>query len=492
MESLKGSLEDNIVAALVWSQKAGYIIRMALDLTLLSNPYYRKIARSAFTYYDKYNAPPGDHISDLLEGEMKDDAENKLYTSLLFNLRDMHDVQNPDYILDELERFLEARRLKMSLLDAQEALEQGKIEEAKDLLISVSANKRFSSGTDLSDPDSALKFLNRDEDEFIRLGIEFLDNNGLTPARGNLFTVMAGTGKGKSWSAVHFGKTAMMDGHQVLHVSLEMTEEEVVERYVMSLFGCASPRGRNYDDAIYKPVAIPYFVPSPDGRLQVIETIEKEFLILKTESANVIREKIELLKHRPPLHIKSFPAGSLTLSQFKAWLNMMEVTKGLSPDVLILDYPKRLKFRYSDNESRRNEYGDLYGELKGLAQERRFVLHAPWQSNRIGMQSDIIRDYHSGDSIHVVQESDFVLTYNQTDAEAQIGMARLFFAKSRFGRSGLQSAILQNYEIGQFALECLGGYGERPFEHIVMPRTNENEEEERPARRRRARPPAED
>ena len=49
--------------------------------------------------------------------------------------------------------------------------------------------------------------------------------------------------------------------------------------------------------------------------------------------------------------------------------------------------------------------------------------------------------------------SDVVITYNQTDAEKQLGLARLYVAKARMEEDRFIILVSQNYALGQF---CLG------------------------------------
>lgn len=487
MNNLGGSLEEQIMASLIWSKKSGHVVRMALDPALLSGHIYRKIARKAFEYYDTYSSPPGDHIADLLEPDVKDDSEYRLLSSVLTHLRDMQDTQNPDFVLDRLSLFMESRKMRLSLQEAQDALDMGLLEEAKALLLSASSQPGFNVGIDLSDSEKSLSFLDKSKSKTVRLGIETLDKHGMSPSPGQMFLTMAGTGKGKTWALIHYGKTALMDGLCVFHLSLEMTEEETVERYVQSLFSCVSSRGKP-DDELYQEVSVPFFTLSPDGGVQSVETFNRSAMILQSENISEIREKIDLLKGRPPLYVKSFPAGSLTFSQMKAWLDTMQQMHGLSPDVLIIDYPDRMRFQHTNDSSRRIEFGDLYASLKGLAIERKFVLHVATQANREGMRSDVIREYHAANDLGKIREADFVLSYSQTDEEAQIGYARLFSVKSRFGRAGFQTAVLQHYTTGQFCLECLGGSGEEE-NNIRLPQnasyTDNSEPSERTIRGRR-------
>ena len=71
----------------------------------------------------------------------------------------------------------------------------------------------------------------------LSFGIEELDSRHVVPNRGGVSLLLSGTGMAKSWFLMHVGKHAVVGGYKVVHVTLEMTEPNVMQRYWQSCLG---------------------------------------------------------------------------------------------------------------------------------------------------------------------------------------------------------------------------------------------------------------
>lgn len=207
-----------------------------------------------------------------------------------------------------------------------------------------------------------------------------------------------------------------MYNQKVLHLSLEMSEEEVAERYVQSIFSLIS---NNTDVAslgsnVY-PVRVPEFSIGGNGNFLGISMVTLEREVLSACNEESIKKKIKTLERRGEFVIKSFPSGSLTVAHLQSYLDMMEKVYDYKPDVVLLDYPDIMKM--SKRDDKRVEVGEIYVELRGLASERNFALVTASQSNRSSMQASIVRDHHASEDISKIATSDNVITINQTDKE---------------------------------------------------------------------------
>src|SRR5690606_25404519 len=83
------------------------------------------------------------------------------------------------------------------------------------------------------------------------LGIPDLDRRNIGPVLGQLLVFIAVKGGGKSWFLVHCGKRGLLHGAKVLHVTLEMPEDQVAERYMQSLFS-VTKRREKYDRTAFE------------------------------------------------------------------------------------------------------------------------------------------------------------------------------------------------------------------------------------------------
>ena len=119
---------------------------------------------------------------------------------------------------------------------------------------------------------------------------------------------------------------------------------------------------------------------------------------------------------------------------------------------MILDYADLLKV---DPKNYRIELGALYQELRGLAVERNMMLATASQANREGAGARVVLDTHTAEDFSKIGTADFAITYSQTQAEKQLGLARLFVSKARTDEDRFMILITQAYATGQFCLDSI-------------------------------------
>lgn len=452
---LVGGLEENLITLLCYSDISSPIIRMKTSPEIYSTQAYQHIAKAAFDYIDTYREPPRDHIIDLLEPYIKSDSPiGRLLISTLSNMKSLFITSNEDFVINELERFLKARHIQKSIEEATLKLSQGDLDGAEESMKATVSSESMSPGILFNDVSESLSFLKEKEEDFFYTGIQHLDDEGITPHRKQLFLIMAPTGRGKTWSLVHFGKMGIMYGKKVLHITLEMDESEIAQRYAQSFFSIVS----NHTVGVHlvgktHSVAIPKFVLDGNGEFMDVSSDRYDRLVVSADNESEIRKKMERLKTRAPLRIKEFPSGSLTVQQLSSYLDFLENTQSFKPDVLLLDYPDIMG--RPGRDEKRSEIGDLYVQLRGIASKRNIYLITATQSNREGMKGSLVKGIHSAEDISKIATSDYVITLNQTDNEKSIGLCRIYIDKARYSKSGFQIIITQNYGIGQFCLESL-------------------------------------
>jgi len=248
---------------------------------------------------------------------------------------------------------------------------------------------------------------------------------------------------GKSWYCIHVGKQALLQKQRVVHVSLEMSEEEVLGRYYQSFFGIATR-----DDQFVKTT-----LELDDlGRLISFKSrrVRPRLDFGDPSIRKILRNKVKLWGARfGRLVIKAFPSGTLTVSQLKGYLDYLELTQKFIPTVLIVDYPDLFRIGTTDF---RLALGRIFVELRGLAVERNLALVTPTQSGRSSIGAKRVSSTDVTEDISKVFTADTVLTYSQTDEEAKRGLARLTVEHARNAPKGTQVVISQSYATGAYVL----------------------------------------
>lgn len=445
-DKLSGAIQENVLTLLAFSDEYCKLVRHALTPSLFENSIYRDIAGHAIDFIDQFGTAIKDHLPDVLEGVLKGSDARKAasYTRVLDNLFQLADSVNGEYVVSKLNEFVRGQAIKSAIVRAVEAVEGGDVAAAEVALQQGLASQInvFERGMLFSDPKQSLGFLDSPL-ETIPTGIEELDKRGVGPAPKELFLIIAPPKKGKSWGLIHLGKFALLNRKRVLHVTLEMSEERVAQRYIQSFFGVSK---RDPE------VRTPKLKVDAAGRLM---EIEHESIQRWTFGDEKIRAKLASrlerdFRKRPPLVIKQFPTGSLSISGLKAYMDGLERFHKFIPDLLVLDYPDLMT---TDGDNLRISTNKVYEGLRGIAVERNIAVAAASQGNRSSAGAKLVTDAMVAESFGKIATADNVITYNQTDLEKKAGLARLFVSNGRNDEDKFTVLITQSYASGQFCLE---------------------------------------
>lgn len=214
--------------------------------------------------------------------------------------------------------------------------------------------------------------------------------------RPSLCTVIAPTGVGKTAFLCNLAADFACAGWNVLYVTLEMPEKDIGVR-------C---------DSIISEVAF------------------DEVPLKRSLVERAIREKMT-----GRLIIKNFPTKRASVDTIRNHIQRLKRTKDFKIDVLVLDYADLLRptTRYGE---KRHELEGVYEELRGLGQEEDFITFTADQTNRGGLEQEIVTLSAIAEAFSKATVCDLIITVARTAEDKQAGTGKLFVAKSRFGPDG--------------------------------------------------------
>lgn len=472
-ERLGSSLQENLLTLLVHSEEHGRVVADMVDPALFEGDY-RVIAERAVDYWRRYKRPPGPHMSDLLSDilESKNDRRAGTYRSVLIEMLRLSEAINAKYAVDSLRAFVRVQKFQTAMVEtmrkiqAQRELALPEVEEMWADLLRV-RDATLDRGASLNDIDRLVDFLRNTAVEFTT-GIDELDRRHIAPMRAAVFLLIAATGVGKSWGLIHLGKRALMQRKKVLHVSLEMSEEEVLMRYYQAFFGVPD---REAKDA----TLVTTLEKDAMGRLSAIEREEvvPEFSLDSENLEDELATRRALMEGKfKNIEIKRFPTRGLTVNQLRAYMDSLEAA-GFVPDVLVLDYIGIMK---TDPKDHRISLGRTFEDFRGLCVERNVAGVTAQQLGRDaaktgrGGQTNVAEDWS------LIGTADVCVSLNATDAEKRYGLARLFVDKARRARDKFGVLLTQNYDIGQFVLDSVP-LDERRYDALFDRKAEEGEDD---------------
>lgn len=464
-ERLQRATQENILVLLCFDDEHGLLVRNLVSSESFEG-LYRNIAEEVYRYIDKYEETPKNHTADLFADilESKGDRRAKSYDRILTDLYDNRSSVNPKYTLDSIAEWTRTQSLKRGVLEAAELLSNstsGSLDNVEFILNKALSEtvEIFDTGTFLSDFDRSLKFLRREDGDYIYCGIKELDKYEAVPALGQLHLLMALYNRGKSWWLVHLGKQALLQRKKICHITLEMSESEVSKRYIQSMFGISK-----------RDESLKYITFELDS-LDRLNSFNEVSYIPKLSFENDViyrklQDKINKFNSRflKNLIIKQFPTGSMTISNLEGYLDQVKQYIGFVPDLLLVDYVDIMKM---DANNFRLDLKRTAEELRGIAIKRNLAVATVTQSNRGGEKAKVLSGINVSEDFSKMATADTVITYNQTEQEQLMGLAQLYVAKARGDKARYKVLISQNYATGQFALDSYYMEAVKVYEELI-------------------------
>lgn len=442
---LQKNIRQRSLALLLFSDEYCHLVRQSLPIEVwVGDPGIRALSESVYDFIDLYKNAPKSHSLDLVMGLSLGEESKKLLLGVVNTCRAMAASTDPQFVLDTINTFQQQHNLKQAIMGGMERLEKGDLDEAEQFVMDKLKHRSalFESSKSMADGIDYLKemALNADEKYRFKIGIPELDQRGLCPTRRELWVIQASKKAGKSWMLIHAGKQALLAGKKVLHITLELRWEIVIQRYFQSFFSYKS-----MNDGVVSDIMV------PSGSQFDTRRANHQGCLADISTVNELQGKLdELPLLRDNLRIKEFPSNTLTIAKLIALLDAMEVQEGFTPDEIIVDYG--MIMHVPDPRQRRLFVGAIYLDLRRLAQERNVAVVSAIQTNRSGSKEVWADSTDIAEDFSVAMNVDCLITYNRTKVEAALGLARLWVSDARNSQGNFGVLISQNYGTGQFCL----------------------------------------
>lgn len=388
--------------------------------------FTNKVAGWCFDYFKEYSIAPNKHIQDIFKQQSKTlkEEESFLIKEFLIRLSKKYKTSNKfnvPYVLEIAEDYLRLIAVEEAYKKLGAAIEKGAVTRAENVL------KRFerivrpqTKGVDPFSREAVLKAFSQEESETL-----FKFPGKLGQIVGNfereyLVAFLGVRGTGKTWWLLWVALLAVQQGYNVVFVSLEMSEKQIVKRIHQYL---------NAKSTSKRKIEIPMF--HDDNENDEIQTIFKKKtrkkLNIRTvmekmsaiEEANLIKANFKLL---------TYPSGVTTVSDLKDQLHNMEYYDNFIPDIIVTDYADKFKPEY-DGEMR-HKIGSIWQAHKAMAQERKCLVFTASQTNTARTGKDIGIG-NAAESMEKENESDLLIALNQQPEDKKQGLMRVCLTKHR-------------------------------------------------------------
>ena len=318
------------------------------------------IFRQVAAFVEKHNTLPTLEAFriDLEQDEKISDDMFTEVSALLPEIFSSVDIDQ-EFLIDKTEKWCQERALHIAIMESINILD-GKHEKmtknAIPELLSEALGVAFdvNIGHDYIDnAEERFEFYNRVEEKlpFDIENFNKITKGGLPDKTLNI--ALAGTGVGKSLFMCHVAANALLQGKNVLYITLEMAEERIAERIDANLLD----------------------IP--------IDQLDKLPKTMFTEKVTGLAKKTV-----GKLIVKEYPTGSAHVGHFRALLKELKLKRSFIPDIIFVDYLNICaSSRMKSMGGAINSYTYVKAiaeELRGLAVEFEVPLVSATQTTRSG------------------------------------------------------------------------------------------------------------
>ena len=392
------SFQEGLVQLIFEDRPFADQITEVLDTEHLELEYLRTFVKKVTDYRTKYGKHPSTNaMISILRTELdkEDEVTQKQVRDYFARIHTNELSSDVDYIKETSLDFCRKQKLKEAMMKSVGLLQTCSFDE-----ISKVINDALKLGSENNHGyDFIADFEERYKPKFrkpVTTGwkeIDDITSGGL--GKSELGVVVAPTGAGKSMALVHLGAQAIKEGKVVIHYTLELQDTVVACRY---------------DSCITK-------YPLSD-----LSSFKEE-----------IFEEIKDLDGT--LIVKEYPTKSASTNTIKAHLSRL-IKRGIEPGLVIVDYADLLRPVVIRKE-KRTELESIYEELRGLSKEFGCPVWTASQTNRSGLNMEVITMEQISEAFNKCFVADFICTLSRTIEDKQNNRAKMFIAKNRNGPDGL-------------------------------------------------------
>lgn len=398
-------LEVIILKNLVYNQAYCRKVLPFIKSEYFDNHEEKVIFEEIHNYVQTYqNQPPLNAIA--IECENRTDLSQQGFQNILKLLElFVEEKIDHDWLVLTTEKWCKDRAVYLSLMESIKIADGQDKTRSRDAIPSIleeALGVCFDEhvGHDyINDFESRYDFYHRKEEK-IPFDLEYFNKitKGGLPAK-TLNIALAGTGVGKSLFMCHVAAASLLQGKNVLYITMEMAEERIAERIDANLLNV---------------------------NIQQLTDLPKTMYEMKI---NKIAKKTV-----GKLIIKEYPTASAHVGHFKSLLNELALKKGFKPDIIFIDYlnicsSARFKGTIVNSYTFVKAIAE---ELRGLAVEFAVPIVSATQTTRSGYGSTDVDLTDTSESFGLPATADLMFALISTEELEQMGQILVKQLKNRY------------------------------------------------------------
>ena len=393
-------------------------------------------------FVEEYNKPATKEILCIETEKRQDinDSSFKEVTDLITSLDE--ETSEFSWLVNTTEKWCRDRAIYLALMESiqlADGKDESKGRDAIPSILSDALSVSFDNhiGHDyLNDYEERYESYHRKEDK-IPFDLEYFDKitKGGLPNK-TLNVALAGTGVGKSLFMCHMASSVLLQGKNVLYITLEMAEEKIAERIDANLLNV---------------------------NIQDITDLPKQ----------MFDDKVTNLadKTQGTLIIKEYPTASAHSGHFTALLQELALKKSFRPDIIFVDYLNicaSSRYKAGSNVNSYSFIKAIAEELRGLAVEANLPIVSATQTTRSGYGSSDVELTDTSESFGLPATADLMFALISTEDLEPLNQIMVKQLKNRYNDPtvnkrfivGIDRAKMRLYDCEQKAQEDIVDSGQ--------------------------------
>ena len=375
-----------------------------------TDPSERVIFEEIGKFWEKYNnQPTKESLSIELDGR-KDLAEEQ-FKKVLGIIETLSDAEvDMQWLVDTTEKFCKDKAVYNAILNGIQIIE-GKDKEHTPEAIPSILSEALAVGFDqnvghdyVENGEERFDFYHKVEEK-VEFDLEYFNKitKGGLPQK-TLNIALAGTGVGKSLFMCHMAASTLMQGKNVLYITLEMAEERIAERIDANLMNITMDDLHDLPKKMFS------------DRLSKIQT-----------------------KTNGKLIIKEYPTASAHTGHFRSLIKELALKKSFRPDIIFIDYLNicaSSRFKGNANVGSYFYIKSIAEELRGLAVENNVPIMSATQTTRGGYSNSDVGLEDTSESFGLPATADLMFALISTEDLESLNQIMVKQLKNRYNDPG--------------------------------------------------------
>jgi replicative DNA helicase len=429
-------LEQTILKNLIYNDE--YLRKV---LPFIKSEYFtdrtdKTIFNQITSFVEAYNSTPSIEslVLSIKENRSLTETELEKCESYLKEIQDGKKEESKiEWLVDKTEHFCQEKAIynavlgSISILDGKDKThDKGQIPKILSDALAVSFDS--SVGHDyLENSDDRYEFYHRKEEK-IPFDLDYFNKitKGGLPAK-TLNIALAGTGVGKSLFMCHVAASCMVQGKNVLYITMEMAEEKIAERIDANLLNVTVDDLVNLSKEMY----------------------DKRIAKLREKTVG-------------KLIIKEYPTAAASVTHFRTLLNELNLKKSFVPDIIFVDYLNiccSSRVKAGSNVNSYTYVKAIAEELRGLAVEFGLPIVSATQTTRSGYTSSDPGLEDTSESFGLPATADLMFALISSEELEELGQIMVKQLKNRYSDPtqykrfslGIDRAKMRLYDVEQSA-----------------------------------------